>query len=227
MDLSPLWLSIRVALLATLITFCLGLLAARLVAGMQRGRGFLDGLFTLPLVLPPTVVGFFLLVIFGRNGPIGMILNQIGAPVIFTWGGAVVASVVVAFPLMYRTARGAFEQMDANLLAVGRTLGMSEWELFFRVTIPNSVPSIMAGMVLAFARALGEFGATIMVAGNMPGKTQTVSVAIYSAVQGGDWDLATNWMLIIIGISFVTIVLMNWWTRKAARFTGEVQRDWR
>jgi molybdate transport system permease protein len=227
MDLSPLWLSIRVALIATLITFCLGLLAARLVAGMRRGRGLLDGLFTLPLVLPPTVVGFFLLVIFGKNGPIGSILSQIGAPVVFTWGGAVIASVVVAFPLMYRTARGAFEQMDANLLAAGRTLGMTEWSLFFKVMIPNSIPSIMAGTVLAFARALGEFGATIMVAGNMPGRTQTVSVAIYTAVQGGDWDLATNWMLIIIGISFATIVLMNAWSRKAARFGREVQKEWR
>jgi len=197
------------------------------VAGMRRGRGFVDGLFTLPLVLPPTVVGFFLLVLFGKNGPIGSILNTIGAPVIFTWGGAVIASVVVAFPLMYRTARGAFEQMDGNLLAAGRTLGMSEWSLFFRVLIPNSIPSIMAGTVLAFARALGEFGATIMVAGNIPGRTQTVSVAIYSAVQGGDWELATNWMLIIISISFATIVFMNWWSHRAARFGRGLEKEWR
>ncbi len=225
MDLSPLWLSLRVALLATLVTFCLGLLAARLVVGMRRGRGLVDGLFTLPLVLPPTVVGFFLLVIFGRNGFIGHLLEQIGAPVVFTWAGAVIASVVVSFPLMYRTARGAFEQMDPDLLSAGRTLGMSERRLFFQVLLPNSIPSIMAGTVLAFARALGEFGATIMIAGNIPGKTQTVSVAIYSAVQGGEWDLAYRWMLIIVGISFLTIVLMNAWGRRAAGHGGE--KEWR
>jgi molybdate transport system permease protein len=227
MDFFPLWLSLRVALLATLVTFFLGILAARLVAGMRRGRGFVDGLFTLPLVLPPTVVGFFLLVIFGKNGFIGSLLSQIGAPVVFTWGGAVIASTVVAFPLMYRTARGAFEQMDQNLLAAGRTLGMTEWSLFFKVMLPNSIPSIMAGMVLAFARALGEFGATIMIAGNIPGKTQTVSVAIYTAVQGGNWDVAYRWMLIIIGISFLTIVLMNIWSRQTDRFRKETQRGWR
>jgi molybdate transport system permease protein len=227
MDFFPLWLSLRVALLATLVTFFLGILAARLVAGMRRGRGFVDGLFTLPLVLPPTVVGFFLLVIFGKNGFIGSLLSQIGAPVVFTWGGAVIASTVVAFPLMYRTARGAFEQMDQNLLAAGRTLGMTEWSLFFKVMLPNSIPSIMAGMVLAFARALGEFGATIMIAGNIPGKTQTVSVAIYTAVQGGNWDIAYRWMLIIIGISFLTIVLMNVWSRQTDRFRKETQRGWR
>ena len=226
MDLSPLWLSLRVAFLATLITFCLGLLAARMVAGMRHGRGIVDGLFTLPLVLPPTVVGFFLLLIFGKNGFIGNLLIQIGAPVIFTWGGAVIASMVVSFPLMYRTARGAFEQLDQNLLAAGRTLGMSEWTLFFKVMLPNSIPSVMAGTVLAFARALGEFGATIMIAGNIPGKTQTVSVAIYSAVQGGNWELAYSWMLIIVSISFATIVLMNVWSRKADRFRRETPRKW-
>ena len=226
MDLSPLWLSLRVAFLATLITFCLGLLAARMVAGMRHGRGIVDGLFTLPLVLPPTVVGFFLLLIFGKNGFIGNLLIQIGAPVIFTWGGAVIASMVVSFPLMYRTARGAFEQLDQNLLAAGRTLGMSEWTLFFKVMLPNSIPSVMAGTVLAFARALGEFGATIMIAGNIPGRTQTVSVAIYSAVQGGNWDLAYSWMLIIVSISFATIVLMNVWSRKADQFRRETPRKW-
>lgn len=227
MDLSPLWLSLRVALLATLITFCLGLLAARLVAAMRRGRGVLDGLLTLPLVLPPTVVGFFLLVVFGKNGFLGDLLSRIGAPVVFTWGGAVIASIVVSFPLMYRTARGAFEQMDQNLLSAGRTLGMSERTLFFKVMLPNSIPSVMAGTVLAFARALGEFGATIMLAGNIPGKTQTVSIAIYTAVQGGNWDIAYRWMLIIVSISLLTIVLMNAWSRKTDRFRRETQKEWR
>lgn len=227
MDYSPLWLSLRVAFLATLFTFILGILAAWLTVKLKRGKGIVDGLFTLPLVLPPTMVGFFLLVIFGKNGFIGQLLNQIGAPVVFTWTGAVIASAVVAFPLMYRTARGAFEQMDENLLNAGRTLGMTEKRLFFKVMIPNSVPSLLAGAVLAFARALGEFGATIMLAGNIPGKTQTVSVAIYTAVQSGNWELAYKWMFIIVGISFVTIMLMNMFTNRSMRFGKGPKKLWR
>ena len=187
----------------------------------------MDGLFTLPLVLPPTIVGFFLLIIFGKNSFIGQFLGDIGASVVFTWVGAVIASTVVAFPLMYRTARGAFEQLDESLLNAGRTLGMTEWTLFMKIMLPNSIPSIMAGAVLAFARALGEFGATIMLAGNIPGRTQTVSVAIYTAVQAGNWDLAYKWMLIIVGISFVTMIAMNVWTKRASGFRRESKRQWR
>jgi len=227
MDYSPLWLSLRVAFLATIFTFILGILAARLTVKLKRGKGIVDGLFTLPLVLPPTIVGFFLLIIFGKNSFIGQFLSEIGTPVVFTWVGAVIASAVVAFPLMYRTARGAFEQLDENLLNAGRTLGMTEWTLFIKVMLPNSIPSIMAGAVLAFARALGEFGATIMLAGNIPGRTQTVSVAIYTAVQAGNWELAYKWMFIIVGISFVTIMAMNAWTRNAGRFRRESKRQWR
>jgi molybdate transport system permease protein len=227
MDYSPLWLSLRVALLATLMTFILGVLAAWLTVKLKRGKGIVDGLFTLPLVLPPTMVGFFLLLIFGKNGFIGQLLNSIGAPVVFTWTGAVIASTVVAFPLMYRTVRGAFEQLDENLLSAARTLGMSEGKLFYRVMMPNSIPSIMAGAVLAFARALGEFGATIMLAGNIPGKTQTVSVAIYTAVQAGNWNLAYHWMIIIVGISFATIILMNWFSSRSIRTRREPKRQWR
>ncbi len=227
MDYSPLWLSLRVAFLATLMTFILGVLAAWLTVKLRRGKGIVDGLFTLPLVLPPTMVGFFLLVIFGKNGFIGQLLNSIGAPVVFTWTGAVIASTVVAFPLMYRTVRGAFEQLDENLLSAARTLGMSEPKLFWRVMMPNSIPSIMAGAVLAFARALGEFGATIMLAGNIPGRTQTVSVAIYTAVQAGNWELAYHWMLIIVGISFATIILMNWFSGRSVRTKREAVKRWR
>lgn len=227
MDYSPLWLSLRVAFLATLMAFILGVLAAWLTVKLKRGKGIVDGLFTLPLVLPPTMVGFFLLLIFGKNGFIGQFLSSIGAPVVFTWTGAVIASTVVAFPLMYRTVRGAFEQLDENLLSAGRTLGMSEVKLFYRVMMPNSIPSIMAGAVLAFARALGEFGATIMLAGNIPGKTQTVSVAIYTAVQSGNWDLAYRWMMIIAGISFVTIILMNWFSGRSIRLRREPAKRWR
>ncbi len=227
MDYSPLWLSLRVAFLATLMTFILGVLAAWLTVKMKRGKGIVDGLFTLPLVLPPTMVGFFLLLIFGKNGFIGQLLNSIGAPVVFTWTGAVIASTVVAFPLMYRTVRGAFEQLDENLLSAARTLGMTEVKIFYRVMMPNSIPSIMAGAVLAFARALGEFGATIMLAGNIPGKTQTVSVAIYTAVQAGNWDLAYHWMIIIVGISFATIILMNWFSGRSIRNREETAKRWR
>lgn len=227
MDYSPLWLSLKVAFIATIFTFILGILAAWLTVKLRRGKGIVDGLFALPLVLPPTIVGFFLLIIFGKNSFVGQFLSDIGAPVVFTWVGAVIASAVVAFPLMYRTARGAFEQLDENLLNAGRTLGMTEWTLFMKIMLPNSIPSIMAGAVLAFARALGEFGATIMLAGNIPGRTQTVSVAIYTAVQAGNWDLAYKWMFIIVGISFVTIIAMNAWTRNASRFRRESKRQWR
>ena len=227
MDYSPLWLSLKVAFIATIFTFILGILAAWLTVKLKRGKGIVDGLFTLPLVLPPTIIGFFLLIIFGKNSFVGQFLSDIGAPVVFTWVGAVIASAVVAFPLMYRTARGAFEQLDQNLLNAGRTLGMTEWTLFMKIMLPNSIPSIMAGAVLAFARALGEFGATIMLAGNIPGRTQTVSVAIYTAVQAGNWDLAYKWMVIIVGISFVTIIAMNAWTRNASRFRRESKRQWR
>lgn len=227
MDYSPLWLSLKVAFIATIFTFILGILAAWLTVKLKRGKGIVDGLFTLPLVLPPTIIGFFLLIIFGKNSFVGQFLSDIGAPVVFTWVGAVIASAVVAFPLMYRTARGAFEQLDQNLLNAGRTLGMTEWTLFMKIMLPNSIPSIMAGAVLAFARALGEFGATIMLAGNIPGRTQTVSVAIYTAVQAGNWDLAYKWMFIIVGISFVTIIAMNAWTRNASRFRRESKRQWR
>lgn len=227
MDYSPLWLSLRVAFLATLITFILGVLAAWLTVRLKHGKGVVDGLFTLPLVLPPTMVGFFLLLIFGKNGLLGQMLSQIGAPVVFTWTGAVIASAVVAFPLMYRTVRGAFEQLDENMLSAARTLGMSEGKLFIRVMMPNSIPGIMAGAVLSFARALGEFGATIMLAGNIPGRTQTVSVAIYTAVQAGNWDLAYRWMYIIVGISLVTILLMNWFSSRSINNRKEPAKKWR
>jgi molybdate transport system permease protein len=164
---------------------------------------------------PPTVVGFFLLLIFGKYTFVGHLLDTIGIDIVFSQAGAVIASTVVSFPLMYRTARGAFEQINENLLNAGRTFGMSELTLFFKVTLPNSIPSILAGTILAFTRALGEFGATIMIAGNIPHRTQTVSIAIYSAVQGGNWSLAYKWAAIIICLSFVSIILMNMWSNYA------------
>lgn len=209
MDFSPLWISLKVALTATVITFCLGLLAARLVLSMGKMQLLIDGIFTLPMVLPPTVVGFFLLLFFGKNSALGNFLMQLGIHVLFTWQGAVIAAVVVSFPIMYRTARGAFEQMDLNLIHAARTLGMSEAEIFVKVMLPVSWPGVAAATILAFARALGEFGATIMLAGNIPGKTQTMSVAVYTAMQSGNRELAYKWVAIIMAISFTTMILVN------------------
>lgn len=212
MDFSPFWISLKVAVCATIITFLLGLPAARLVVSMKRGRSLIDGLFSLPMVLPPTVVGFFLLLFFGSNSLVGKTLDSIGMNVIFKWQGAVVASAVVSFPMLYRTARGAFEQVDKNLIDAARTLGMGEIKIFLKILLPASWPGIMAGTILAFARALGEFGATIMLAGNIPGRTQTMSVAIYTAVQGGNRPLAYKWVVIIMAMSFATIIIMNYLT---------------
>lgn len=209
MDYMPLWISVKVALCATVFTFFLGLLAAQLVVNMNKFKGLVDGIFSLPMVLPPTVVGFFLLILFGRNSALGKVLERLDAGVIFTWQGAVLAAVVVAFPIMYRTARGAFEQVDMNLVYAARTLGMSELQIFFKILLPVAGPGITAATILAFARALGEFGATIMIAGNIPGKTQTMSLAIYTAMQSGNRELAYRWVAIIMAISVVTMVLMN------------------
>jgi molybdate transport system permease protein len=217
MDISPLWISLKVALLATFITFFGGIYAAQLVIRMKHYRGLVDGIFTLPLVLPPTVVGFFLLLIFGKNSIIGQILAIFDAGVVFSWAGAVIASTVVSFPLMYRTVRGAFEQIDTNLVYAAQTIGMSNRMIFWRLIIPLSWPGIAAGAILAFARALGEFGATIMLAGNIPGKTRTMSVAVYSAVQAGDRALAYRWVGVIMVISFAIIILMNYWLSYQSR----------
>ena len=212
MDYSPLWISIKVASLATVFTFFLGILAARFVLSLGKIRFVVDGIFSLPMVLPPTVVGFFLLVLFGKNSTFGLLLMSMGLNVLFTWQGAVISAAVVSFPIMYRTSIGAFEQVDKNLLSAARTLGMSEVRLFFKVLMPVSWPGVAAAAILSFARALGEFGATIMLAGNIPGKTQTMSVAIYTAMQSGNRELAYRWVAIIMTISFLTIFLMNYWT---------------
>ena len=211
MDLSPLVISIKTASLATAVTFFLGLAAARWVMTIKHWRGLIDGIFTLPMVLPPTVVGFFLLILCGKNGPLGQFLLQFDLSIVFSWPATVIASTVVAFPMMYRTTLGAFEQIDENLLYAGRTLGMTEWRIFWRILLPAAWPGVAAGTILAFARALGEFGATIMLAGNIPGRTQTMATAIYSAVQAGDRTLAFRWAVVIMVISFGVIMLMNHW----------------
>jgi len=217
MDLAPLFISLKTAVLATILTFFFGLYGARYVMKLERYQGIIDGIFTLPLVLPPTVVGFFLLIVLGKNSLIGKFLLQFDFSIVFSWEATVIASTVVAFPLMYRTTRGAFEQVDHNLISAARTLGMSEEKIFWRIILPLSWSGIAAGTVLAFARALGEFGATIMLAGNIPGKTQTMATAIYSAVQAGDRETAYVWAIVIIIISFVIMILMNYWSNVQKR----------
>ena len=223
-DLSPLWISFKVAFFATLITFVLGIAAARLVISMKRGKSLVDGLFSLPMVLPPTVVGFFLLMIFGKNSLIGGALASAGFSVLFTWQGAVIAAAAVSFPIMYRTCRGALEQVDRNIADAARTLGMSEGKIFFKIMIPMARPGIAAATILSFARALGEFGATMMLAGNMPGKTQTMSIAIYTAMQGGDREKAYIWVAIVMAISLAVILLMNLWNDRQSRRNGAKKR---
>lgn len=224
MDWSPLFISMKTAIFATLITFFLGTYAAQKV---MKANGklvwILDGLFTLPLVLPPTVAGFFLLVLFGKNGPIGKLLMEFGIQIVFKWSATVIAAVVIAFPLMYRSAKAAFEQTDRNLIFAGRTLGMSELKIFWKISMPLALPGIISGGILAFARALGEFGATLMIAGNIPKVTQTIPVAIYMAVQGNNMEKAAIWVIIIVIISFTVIFLMNYFTnrRKKYGFKGE------
>ncbi len=216
-ELSPLIISLQTTVVATVITFALGLFAAHRVARMRRFKGFIDGLFTLPMVLPPTVVGFFLLLMLGKNSPFGKLLQLFDTSVVFTWESTVIAAVVVSFPLMYRTVRGTFEQLDPNLVYAARTLGMSETRIFWRVILPNSWSGIAAGTVLSFSRALGEFGATIMIAGNIPGRTQTMSTAIYTAVQSGNRLAAYRWVAIIMAISLISMLVMNRWVGKATK----------
>lgn len=209
--LVPLFLTLKVAGIATLIAFLIGVITAFLLArGRSWARQWLDALFTLPLVLPPTVLGYYLLVLFGRNGVIGKWLEEVfGISLIFTWQGAVAASTVVSLPLVIKAAKAAFEGVDRNLENASRTLGLNEFEVFFRVSFPLAWPGILAGTMLAFARAMGEFGATLMVAGNLPGKTQTLSLAVYDAIQAGNNKLATVLVLITTVVCIFILVFSD------------------
>jgi len=215
MELSPMWVSLKTAAAATTITFILGVAAAYRMAHFQgRLKGFLDGLLVLPLVLPPTVVGFILLVFLGKNSFIGRLLALFDVTVVFSWSAAVIASTVVSFPLMYKTARGAFEQIDRTYIDAAATLGSSPWQIFWRIVLPLSWPGVAAGTILAFARALGEFGATLMLAGSIQGRTQTIPTAIYFAVEGGNMERAAMWVILVVAISLFVVVLSNQWTAK-------------
>lgn len=205
--LSPLRLTLQVAGLATLAALALGTALAWALARFRfPGRDLLDAVCTLPLVLPPTVLGYYLLVLVGRRGVLGAWLQEtFGVTLIFTWQGAVLAAAVVSFPLVFKSARAALESVDRDLEDAARTLGVSEWGVFFRVSLPLAMRGILAGTMLAFARAMGEFGATLMIAGNLPGKTQTLSLAVYSAVQAGNDDQA-NFMVLVISLVCVVIL---------------------
>lgn len=212
MDYSPILISLKTAAAAILITFFAGIAVARWVISIRREKikVLLDGVLTLPLVLPPTVAGFFLLYLFGVKRPIGQFfLTYFNFKIAFSWPAAVLAAVVISFPLMYRSARGAFEQVDPNLVYAGQTLGLSEWNIFWKVVMPEALPGILSGGVLAFTRGLGEFGATAMIAGNIAGRTRTLPLAIYSEVAAGNMEAAGVYVLIIVAVSLLIVGGMN------------------
>ncbi|MGN0177524.1 MAG: molybdate ABC transporter permease subunit [Methanobrevibacter sp.] len=213
MDWSPILISMKTASLSIFITFFLGLISAWAIVKIKNDsiKIFLDGVFTLPIVLPPTVVGFFLLYIFGVRGLIGkFLIDFFSVKIAFSWSATVIAAVVMSFPLMYRSARSAFEQVDSNLLDAGRTLGMSEWKIFWKVLFANSLPGIIGGGILAYARGLGEFGATAMIAGNIAGQTRTLPMAVYSEVAAGNMGEAFNYVIFIVIIAFIAIFIMDY-----------------
>src|SRR5579862_3088276 len=213
MDWSPVRISLETSVTATVITLAAGLAAA---AWRERRSGpaaaLVDGVFLLPLVLPPTVVGFLLLLLFGRHGPLGKLLLKFDTTVVFSWPATVIAAAVVSFPLMYLTARAALEQVDSRFLEAARTLGASEWRVFRQVALPLAWPGVLAGTILSFARALGEFGATLVLAGNIPGRTATIPVAIYFAVEADDLPHALFWCALDAGISLALLAALYYWT---------------
>lgn len=234
MDWSPITISLATAITATLITAFAGLAAA----AWRESRGgpviaLVDGFFLLPLVLPPTVIGFFLLLLFGRNGPLGKLLLRFGTTVVFSWPATVIAAAVVAFPLMYLTSRAALEQVEPPVLQAARTLGASEWRVFHEISLPLAWPGILAGVILSFARALGEFGATLMFAGDIPGRTATIPIAIYFAVEADELRTALAWCAIDVVISLALLAMLYHWTNtrgfarraNAGGFTHKRARD--
>lgn len=208
LDWFPLLLSLRVATFATLLSLVVGLLVAWILARREfRGRSLLDALTTLPLVMPPTVLGYYLLVLLGQQSPMGRFLDDIGWPLVFTWRGATLAASVASFPLLVQAARAGFEGVDPRLEDMARTLGRSEVSIFWTVTLPLAWRSILAGTVLAFARALGEFGVTLMVAGNIPGRTQTMAIAIYDLVQAGRQAEANAMVVLMTAVAMVLVIV--------------------
>ena len=216
---SPLFISLKTGFVAIIFIFILGVIGAIAVMKMStRAKWVLDAIFTMPLVLPPTVAGYLLLLVFSLRRPFGMFLkNELGIKVVQSWSGCVIAAVVISFPLMYRSARAAFEQIDSNIVYAGRTLGMSEFEIITKVVIPAAMPGLLSGGILSFARAIGEYGATAMLAGNVLGKTRTISVAIASEVAGGNFDTAGVWTCVIVLIAFIIVLAINLVTGKGMK----------
>ena len=221
MDWYPLLNSLRIALFSCIIVFFSGIFAAYYIAKLPKAvKGILDVILTLPMVLPPTVCGYFLLVLLGPKRPLGIFLAQFGLQFAMTWYGAIVASAVVAFPLMYRTARGAFESFDKNLKYSGQTLGLSNTYIFWRIQMPACKQGIIAGTVLAFARALGEYGATSMLVGYVPGRTATISTTVYQLWRTNDERGAFFWVMINLAISTVVLLIVNMLERKGGKAGG-------
>lgn len=217
MDLSPLWLSLKVATVSTALSFVTGLPLAHILARRRHPLvSMLDAFANLPLVLPPTVLGYYLLVAFGRNSPLGRALEALGMPLVFTWRGAVLAAWTVSMPLFLQAASAAFATVDRELEDVARTLGESGWSIFWRITLPLAGPGIVAGTLLAFARSLGDFGTTLMVAGNIPGHTQTMAIAIYDAVQAGDQARANALVAVLTTTALVLLVSIRSFSRRLA-----------
>lgn len=212
----PFALSLKTATISTVIVFVVGVFLAYLFTRRHFfGKSVLEAIILLPLVLPPTVVGFGLLYLFGKNGPIGkLLIDLFDIQIVFSWYGALLASVVVSFPLMYQSAVAAFQQYDRNLEYVAYTLGKSRWTVFWTVSFPLAWPGILSGLVLAFARALGEFGATLMIAGYIPNVTDTIPLAIYFAVESGEINVAKFWVVIIVVLGFTAIFWLNWWSAR-------------
>ena len=223
-DWSPLWISLRTAAATIVIVFFIGVIIAWWVERLQSQslKIFADAVITLPMVLPPTVAGFFLLYFFGNNRFLGQLIYQLtGIKIAFSWLATVLAAAVISLPLMYRSARGALSQVDKGMLEAARSLGMTEWRIFWRIHLPNAVPGIIAGGLLAFARGLGEFGATAMIAGNIAGRTRTLPLAVYSAVAAGDWDAAGWYVAVIVGICLLVVIGLNVYLYKTKQQQGE------
>lgn len=223
-DWSPLWISLRTAAATIVIVFFIGVIIAWWVERLQSQslKIFADAVITLPMVLPPTVAGFFLLYFFGNNRFLGQLIYQMtGIKIAFGWLATVLAAAVISLPLMYRSARGALSQVDKGMLEAARSLGMTEWRIFWRIHLPNALPGIIAGGLLAFARGLGEFGATAMIAGNIAGRTRTLPLAVYSAVAAGDWDAAGWYVAVIVGICLLVVIGLNVYLYKTKQQQGE------
>lgn len=223
-DWAPLWISLHTATATIAVVFFLGVVLAWWVERLQHEsvKIVVDAIITMPMVLPPTVAGFFLLLFLGNNRFLGQLYYQLtGSNIAFSWLATVLAAAVISLPLMYRSARGALSQVDKGMLEAARSLGIPEWRIFWRIHLPNALPGIIAGGLLAFARGLGEFGATAMIAGNIAGRTRTLPLAVYSAVAAGDWDAAGWYVAVIVGICLLVVIGLNWYLYKTKKQQGD------